>query len=163
MTSISEYAFYGNYALKVITIPTSVTRIDQRAFYWCNALEEINFTTPDGVDSKLKAIGAGAFIDTKKLKSLEIPASVTSIGDEFLRDTGCEYLALKTNKVVFTSKTLGTDSIKTLKYYGTKADFKKSFTSKAIFASNFPKIEKIQLLDTDGATFIDVLPSELTW
>ena len=42
-------------------------------------------------------------------------------------------------------------------------DFKKSFTTKAIFDKSFPKLEKLQLLDTDGTTFIDVLPSSLTW
>ena len=159
---IYEYAFYGCYKLKVITIPTSVTSIDQYAFMWCHSLEIINFKTPDGVASKLTKIGTRAFKDLSKLKSVEIPASVTSIGDEFLIGSGCENLVLETNKIVFTSKTLGTNSVKTLKYYGTKADFKKSFTSKAIFSANFPKIEKIQLKD-DSGNFIDVLPSELTW
>ena len=42
-------------------------------------------------------------------------------------------------------------------------DFKKSFTTKEIFDKNFPKLEKLQLLDTDGTTFIDVLPSDLTY
>ena len=99
-----------------------------------------------------------------KLKSLTIPKSVNYLGTYLLSYTPCTYLELKNKSLVFTTDILGSSNVvTTFKYHGTMIDFKKSFTTKEIFDKNFPKLEKLQLLDTDGTTFIDVLPSSLTW
>ena len=66
------------------TVPDGVTKIDDSAFYDCNALESI--TLPDG----LKEIGKNAFLSCKALESIKIPASVTKIGDSVF--SGCEAL-----------------------------------------------------------------------
>ncbi|MDR0472753.1 MAG: leucine-rich repeat domain-containing protein [Treponema sp.] len=56
------------------TIPNSVTRIENGAFYGCSSLTSI--TIPDSVTN----IGDGAFWDCSSLISVTIPNSVTSIG-----------------------------------------------------------------------------------
>ena len=57
------------------TIPSSVTRIGDKAFYGCDGLASV--TIPSGVTR----IGDEAFLACFGLKSVTIPSSVTSIGD----------------------------------------------------------------------------------
>ena len=67
-------AFTNNPVLKSVTLPDSLTIIDDDGFSFCYSLEEI--VIPEGVS----AIGAGAFLRCG-LVSLTVPKSVTSIGD----------------------------------------------------------------------------------
>ncbi|MGJ8641871.1 MAG: leucine-rich repeat protein [Luteolibacter sp.] len=57
------------------TVPSSVTNIGERAFYFCHGLA--NVTIP----SSVSIIGERAFYYCKDLTSVTIPSSVTSIGD----------------------------------------------------------------------------------
>ena len=57
-----------------VTIPSGVTSIGERAFWYCKSLTSINI--PDSVTS----IGNGAFSCCQNLTSINIPDSVTSIG-----------------------------------------------------------------------------------
>ena len=75
VTSIDDYAFWGCTGLTSITIPNSVTSIGSKAFSGCTGL--ISVTIPDSVTS----IGSYAFSGCKSLTSVTIPDSVTSIGD----------------------------------------------------------------------------------
>ena len=63
-------------ACKKIIIPDTVTTIDQSAFAFSYFLEEIEF----GANSKLKSIEQWAFQDCRSLKTLNLPASVETIG-----------------------------------------------------------------------------------
>ncbi len=74
VTSIGSYAFTAS-GLASVTIPTSVTNIEDHAFYACNSLT--NLALPTG----LTGIGDHAFAGCNKLTSLTIPGSVISIGD----------------------------------------------------------------------------------
>ena len=65
----------GGYSGKY-TIPSSVTKIDDNAFFGCYSLSGV--TIPKGVTS----IGNCAFFACESLTSVTIPGSVTSIGDE---------------------------------------------------------------------------------
>ena len=59
---IGEQAFaseLGNIAMKKITIPENVTRIDKGAFYFCNYLKEINIYNPEMVIAENSFYKAG--------------------------------------------------------------------------------------------------------
>ena len=58
------------------TDPESVTAIEERAFYFCGSLNEVDLTA----DSNLKTIGNYAFRDTASLKNIYIPDTVSNIG-----------------------------------------------------------------------------------
>ena len=72
ITNISYAAFYKS-SLKNITIPSSVSSIDGKAFYNCTSLASI--TIPSSVTS----IGSYAFYNCDTLASITIPSSVTRI------------------------------------------------------------------------------------
>ena len=64
VTSIAEYAFYGNTDIISVTIPTGVTSIGDRAFYECSSLTSIEI--PAGVTS----IGSWAFLGCSNLETI---------------------------------------------------------------------------------------------
>ena len=72
--------------LQSITIPASVTKIDDRAFENCRSLSTIQFAE----GSQLQAIGSWAFYNCHALQNLTIPEGVTEIGDGAFY--GCVYL-----------------------------------------------------------------------
>jgi len=84
-TSIGNAAFQET-AITSITIPASVTSIENVAFYGCTSLASVSFAA----GSELATIGNYAFLNTA-ITSIEIPASVNSIGD--IAFWGCTRLA----------------------------------------------------------------------
>lgn len=95
ITNIGVVAFDSKESLVSISLPESVTTIQQEAFYNCTALESV--TLP----SHLTAIGIGAFCNCDALKSITIPDSVTYLGnycfdfcgfEEFVFPTGVQIL-----------------------------------------------------------------------
>ena len=84
ITKINNCALYGASSITSITIPSGVTGIGMYAFYNCSGLTSINI--PDGVTS----IGYAAFSGCSGLTSINIPYGVTSIeGSTF---SGCSGL-----------------------------------------------------------------------
>lgn len=81
---VGYYAGLGNEVRK-ITLPSSLKKIGDFAFYYCRKIEEI--IIPKNVTS----IGEWAFCNCQSLESVEIPSSVTSIGDNAF--IGCTNLA----------------------------------------------------------------------
>lgn len=81
---VGYYAGLGNEVRK-ITLPSSLKKIGDFAFYYCQKIEEI--IIPKNVTS----IGKWAFCHCQSLESVEIPSSVTSIGDYAF--IGCTNLA----------------------------------------------------------------------
>lgn len=73
VTNIGD-AFSGSNGLTSVTIPNSVTCIENSAFYGCSRL--ISVTIPNSVTS----IGGSAFYGCISLTSIMIPNSVMSIG-----------------------------------------------------------------------------------
>eukprot|EP00605_Chrysophyceae_sp_TOSAG23-4_P002018 GSChrysophyteH1.ASY1.ANO1.2233.1 assembled CDS len=74
--TIDASAYYNNSRIKTVTIPPSVIRIEDKAFYGCTQLTTIIF---EG-DSQLNYIGSYAFYQSG-LESITIPDSVENIGD----------------------------------------------------------------------------------
>ena len=73
---------YANASGTTYTIPDSVTRIGNSAFYNCVSLKSVNI--PDSVTT----IGSYAFSDCSSLTSVTIPDSVTMIGSYAFSDCG---------------------------------------------------------------------------
>ena len=84
MTIIEEFAFSGCSGLTSVTIPNSVTSIEWGAFVYCSGLTSI--TIPNSVS----AIGNEAFAHCSGLTSITIPNSVTIIGESAF--SGCSGL-----------------------------------------------------------------------
>ena len=74
VTRIGDHAFYSCNYLSGVTIHKGVTSIGEYAFYGCENLTSV--TIPGSVTS----IGDAAFHSCKKLNSVTIPGKVTSVG-----------------------------------------------------------------------------------
>ena len=80
VTSIEDQAFYGAAALKEITIPNSVTNIGAAAFRGCSGLTAID------IPNSVTTIGDSAFRQCSGITTLVIPSSVTSVAYAAFRD-----------------------------------------------------------------------------
>lgn len=81
VTSIGVDAFEYNDSVRSITLPSSVTKLDDYAFYKCRYLSHVVMSP------NVTSIGELVFEDCWSLSNFTIPASVTSIGDRAFR--GC--------------------------------------------------------------------------
>lgn len=98
---VGYYAGLGNEVRK-ITLPSSLKKIGDFAFYNCKKIEEV--IIPKNVTS----IGEYAFYQCQSLESVEIPSSVTSIGNYAF--TGCTNLA--SLELSYGITRIGTDAFK---------------------------------------------------
>ena len=92
LTYINSGMFAGCKGLKTITIPKTVTEICDRAFAG-SGLEEV--TLPRGIvalDKNDKTKAEGTFANCTNLKTVNIPNTITDIGDSTFR--GCTALEL---------------------------------------------------------------------
>ncbi|MBR1666901.1 MAG: leucine-rich repeat protein [Bacteroidaceae bacterium] len=70
---IKALAFYGFSAMTSLTLPTTVTKLGNYAFYNCTGLTEV--TLPEGVED----IGRGVFDGCTSLTSMVLPSTLTRI------------------------------------------------------------------------------------
>lgn len=84
VSKIGFYAFEAKFLVETITLPESITCIDEYAFMDCSSLKSINI--PDSVT----AVERGAFVACTSLESLDIPANVQYIRQEAF--TACDGL-----------------------------------------------------------------------
>ena len=90
VTSIGQYAFYGQSEMTSIAIPNSVTTIGQYAFYGCTSLPSI--TLPETITS----IDNGVFSECTGLQSITLPASITNINiNAFYNCTGLQSITVE--------------------------------------------------------------------
>ena len=107
LITIGEEMFYQS-DLRSVVIPTNVTTVGYSAFLQCSSLTTVTFEK----ESQLKTIGGdyyyGAFSDCTALTSIEIPASVETIGNTAFRN--CSSLATVTFEKGSQLKTIAGDS-----------------------------------------------------
>lgn len=85
---IGAHAFEGNRKLTKILMPATVTKIDDYAFAYCEALESFPIF-PD-----TEYIGEGAFQDCKAITEFVIPAGITEIYPNTFSKCGFEKISI---------------------------------------------------------------------
>lgn len=75
LTQIGRFSFANNENLTSVVIPSSVTTIQQSAFYYCRNLVEVD------MPSTISFVGRNAFSNSN-VRELIIPESLVNIGDE---------------------------------------------------------------------------------
>ena len=76
VTGIGNDAFSFCTGLTLVSVPSTVVKIGDRAFMGCNALNSVQFTSP-----KYTEIGDYAFSGCEKLASINFPSTLETIGD----------------------------------------------------------------------------------
>ena len=75
-TEVATHSFKSHTYIKKLIIPSSVKRIGFEAFNGCNNLEEVVFKE----NSQLESIGTAAFYGCAKLRTINLPNTLTTIG-----------------------------------------------------------------------------------
>lgn len=84
VTEINDLAFYGCPNLEEVELPSTLTAFGTSAFDSCTALKDIH------LGNNVDTIGGWAFNGCSSLTSINIPASVTTIGEDAFN--GCSNL-----------------------------------------------------------------------
>lgn len=82
-TEIPDTAFYACRSLEVVALPESVRRIGDFAFYGCQSLVYVH-----AVETQLQSVGRNAFANCTDLRTLELPATVETLGFAMLEGCG---------------------------------------------------------------------------
>ena len=82
ITTIGPSAFENLNTLVSITIPNSVTSIEEQAFFLCTNLESVKFS------DALVTIGSYAFRETSKLTNISLPATLKTIQSQAFYNSG---------------------------------------------------------------------------
>lgn len=153
--NIGDYAFYGMYNLKSVSLPKSITAIGNYAFAYCASLETI--TLPDGVAS----IGTSTFEMCSSLKEINLPATLMSLGQRaFALCTSLEKVNFSGSG--FTTNDAGEETVMTLgdlTFFQCKklssvsvpSDFKGAF-GKDAFKDAAMKADGVKKIDTSAQT-----------
>lgn len=121
MTNWAKHGRGSNYSkVKSVTITGDVTEIVGSAFSGCSNLTEVTIEA-----AGITGIGASAFQNTKSLTTIEIPASVTTIGNAAFSGSGISTFTVAVGGSSFKtdtdSKALLTSDGKTLVVFAPKA------------------------------------------
>ena len=84
ITDLTSFLFLGCINLTTITIPKNITSMAHNTFRGCVNLEQVIF------EPGINLATLTGFIDCYRLRNIEIPNSVTTIGTECFRNAGIE-------------------------------------------------------------------------
>ena len=149
LKTIGNNAYYRCTSLTSIEIPASVETIEKKAFMHCSSLATVTFEK----GSQLKTIAGdsydGAFSDCSSLTSIEIPASVETIGKEAFYK--CSSLATVTFEKGSQLKIIG-GGYSSSSHFGTYSDYYGAFSD----CSSLTSIEIPASVETvEAAAFSD--------
>ncbi|MBQ7226756.1 MAG: leucine-rich repeat protein [Clostridia bacterium] len=82
--NIPAHLFYGDGAIKSVTLPEDVKSVGVRAFADCDSLTEVSFNK----DSSVTSIGKETFTGCDSLKNVVLPNSVDAIGENAFYECG---------------------------------------------------------------------------
>lgn len=119
LSEIDDSAFSGCTSLKSVSIPENIMKINGYAFDNCTALETVEFSG----SSKLRYLGSGAFNSCTSLKEIEIPEGVDRLRDSLFRFCRkLETITIKAADLVSISNDVFryNDSLETICFYGTE-------------------------------------------
>ena len=88
LQTIKKQALYKCHGLESVTLPSTITAIEDDAFHECPILSSINI--PEGV----KSIGTYAFAGNLQLTEITLPQSIETIGKNAFAATGLHSFAL---------------------------------------------------------------------
>lgn len=97
VTRLGDNCFSFHY-LTSIDIPSSVTSIGEKCFYWCYYLTKVN------IPASVTSIEDGCFMYCANLTSIYIPASVTSMESCLYGCTALESIIVDPNNPVYDSR-----------------------------------------------------------
>ena len=103
ITEIGKEAFKGCGSIENIEIPYSVVKIGDGAFDSCTKLKKVEFKGEDENKLNLISIPKNCFANCKKLETIDIPESVTSLGDSSFKNTNISYIDLENIKTLGSS------------------------------------------------------------
>jgi len=86
LTALADYSFRYS-GLPAVVIPMFVATINQGTFQYATNLASVTFLVPPVGNSRLTTIKPAAFQGCTSLTALELPDTVTTIGDSFLANT----------------------------------------------------------------------------
>ena len=81
--TIPDYTFYACRSLEVVALPASLTAIGDFAFYGCERMAYL-----EAAESALLSVGTLAFANCAALLSLDLPATVQTLGASMLEGCG---------------------------------------------------------------------------
>jgi hypothetical protein len=110
ITKIDEYAFHFCIGISSLTIPASVTTLGIRAFNLCSGLTSIN------IPASVTILSDALFCGCTKLPTVSIPSSITTIGTyAFYNCTGLNTITIPTSvKSIGTQAFYGCSGISTI-------------------------------------------------
>ena len=87
VTRIGDYAFYYGEQLQSVTLPAGLRSIGKNAFAGCTALQTVKVQ-----GAALTEIQREAFAGCRKLKSLTLPASVQTLGERVFANMASDFV-----------------------------------------------------------------------